>query len=240
MTNVISIVWFLIILSVIVICHEGGHFLLARLHGIRVKEFAVGMGPTILHFKKGETVYSLKLLPLGGACIFDGEDGIGEDGKDDEHSFNNANVWHRISTVLAGPVFNFILAMLFAVIIVANCGSDLPVISGLTEGRPAENSGLCAGDSIIEINGEKIHIWRDISLISILNTGEPLKVKYKRDDRVFETTIVPAYEASENRYYIGIEGGITYIEFKGLNLVGRECPGRVGAQDDEVGLITLA
>lgn len=216
-----TFIWFLIILSVIVISHEFGHFLLARVHGIRVVEFDVGMGPTIASFTKGETKFALKCLPLGGACIFDGEDVIGkpdEEKEPDEHSFRSANVWHRISTVFAGPFFNFILAMLFAMIIVANVGSDLPTIQGITEGRAAADCGLLPGDTIVSINGERINLWRDITLISYLNAGEGMEIVYSREGQKYSTMLYPTYSEEDARYYIGIEGGTDFLEVKGLNL----------------------
>ena len=119
MTGFISIILFVIIFSTIVVTHEFGHFILAKANSIRVLEFSLGVGPTICGFTKGETKYSLKLLPFGGACMFDGEDGLNmEDGKaPDEGSFLAANVWARISSVAAGPIFNFILAFLFSLIV---------------------------------------------------------------------------------------------------------------------------
>ncbi|NLL76251.1 MAG: RIP metalloprotease RseP, partial [Clostridiales bacterium] len=88
---IITIILFLLIFGVIVISHELGHFLLAKKNGIRVVEFAVGMGPTLFHFQKGETIYSVKILPIGGACIYDGEDGLkSKDGEIDEGSFLSA------------------------------------------------------------------------------------------------------------------------------------------------------
>lgn len=103
-----TIILFLIIFGIVVISHEFGHFLIGKRNGIRVVEFAVGMGPTLFSFQKGETKYSLKLLPIGGACMFDGEDGVmTENGEADEHSFLKANVWARIATVFAGPFLIF-------------------------------------------------------------------------------------------------------------------------------------
>lgn len=237
-----TLLWFLIILSVVVISHEFGHFIVARMNGIRVIEFDVGMGPTLFHFTRKGTRFCLKALPLGGACVFDGmeidteaiknakkddggeneeeivEDVITKVGGKTEKSFREASVWSRIATVLAGPCFNFILGMIFAIIIVSFCGSDLPVISGLTEGRPAATSGLSVGDTITKINGESVHIWRDITLISILNSGEELTVEYLHDGNKQVTNITPAYSDADNRYYIGIEGGNQYIQCKGFSL----------------------
>lgn len=223
----ISFIWFIIILSVIVISHEFGHYLIARKNGIHVVEFDVGMGPTLFHFSKKGTKFAVKLLPFGGACVFEGMDGSGlvggkeTDSPDSEKlgkPFNDANVWARIATVFAGPMFNFILAMIFSIVIVGFCGTDLPVIQGITEGRAAETAGLMVGDQITKINGERINLWRDISLISILNDGETLTIEYKRDGQKYKTQLVPTYVEEDNRYYIGIEGGTTYVKAKGLNI----------------------
>ena len=117
-----TIILFILIFGVVVISHELGHFLLAKANGIHVVEFAVGMGPTLLGFTKGDTKYSLKLFPIGGACMFEGEDGLAvKEGEESKGAFPNAPVWGRISTVLAGPVFNFILAFLISLIMVRFC-----------------------------------------------------------------------------------------------------------------------
>ena len=123
-----TIIYFVLIFGLVVVAHEFGHFLLAKANGIHVVEFAVGMGPKLLHFKKGETEYCLRLLPIGGACMFENEDELGgSNGRTyEEGSFPAANVWARISTVVAGPLFNFILGFLLALIIVWFSGSDRP------------------------------------------------------------------------------------------------------------------
>ena len=97
----------------IVFFHELGHFLLAKANHIRVNEFSIGFGPKLIHFKKGETEYCLKLIPFGGSCMMEGE----MEDSDDENSFNNASVWSRIAVVLAGPIFNLLLAYLLMVIL---------------------------------------------------------------------------------------------------------------------------
>ena len=95
----------IIVFSLLILFHELGHFSLAKLNGIRVNEFSLGLGPTIVGFTKGETKYSLKLLPFGGACMMEGED----ENSDDDRAFNKKGVWARISVVAAGPIFNFII-----------------------------------------------------------------------------------------------------------------------------------
>ena len=106
----VKLLLFFFIFGVVVLSHEFGHFLLARANRIHVVEFAIGMGPTLLSFQKKDTKYSLKLFPIGGACMFEGEDGLNmQEGEVGEGSFLHANVWSRISTVFAGPLFNLIL-----------------------------------------------------------------------------------------------------------------------------------
>ena len=172
----LSILWtiisFIIIFSVIVICHEGGHFLIARLNGIRVIEFTVGLGPKILHFKKGGTEFSLRALPFGGACIFENPDELDEEEAEKEEeekltkdieidkrnkSFAEANVFSRIATVFAGPIFNIILAYFLGLIVVFFCGEVGTKVDVVTPGYPAEEAGIKAGDEIIKINGERVY-----------------------------------------------------------------------------------
>ncbi len=221
LTVFMTILFFVIIFSIIVISHEFGHFLLAKANGIRVIEFAVGMGPTLLAFHKGETKYSLKLLPFGGACMFDGEDGLGlEEGATPEPgSFLAANVWSRISCVIAGPLFNFILAFLFSMIVVGFCGTDLPILEEIATGQAAEEAGLKTGDIIKEIDGENIHLYRELSLISMLNRGENMEIVYERDGKEYETTVQPRYDEVAGRYYMGITGRGTYLECRGVKLL---------------------
>lgn len=220
MNTVISILIFLVMFTVVVVAHEFGHFIIAKANGIHVVEFSVGMGPTLLHFTKGDTKYCLKLLPIGGACMFEGEDGVAEEaGEPSEGSFLKAKVWSRIATVFAGPLFNFILAFIMALIVVGFCGSDKPVIQMLTEGYPAQEAGMQVGDTITKINNENIHIYRQISLISALNSGDTMTVRYERDGKEYQTEITPVYDEASDRYYIGFNGLGERIDCKGFNLV---------------------
>ena len=134
----------ILILSAVIIFHELGHFLLAKANHIIVTEFAIGMGPKLLSFTKGDTTYALKLLPFGGSCSMLGED---ED-ESQEGSFNNASVWRRMSVIAAGPVFNFILAFLVAVVVISVVGADPARVTEVTEQSPAAEAGLQPGDII--------------------------------------------------------------------------------------------
>lgn len=197
--SILSIIIAIILFSIIIIFHELGHFWLAKINGIRVNEFCLGLGPTIVGFTKGETKYSIKLLPFGGACVMEGED----DASTDERAFNNKSVWARISVVFAGPIFNFIMALLFAFIIIISIGYDKPTLSGVKEGYAAEEAGFKADDTIVRINKTNIHFYREISLYSLLHEGESVDVTYIRDGEKYTTTLKPKFDEATNRYLYG-------------------------------------
>ncbi|MCR5784100.1 MAG: RIP metalloprotease RseP [Eubacterium sp.] len=197
-----SIVIAIIIFSVIIIIHEAGHCIFAKKSRIRVEEFSVGLGPTIIGKTIGETKYSIKLLPFGGACLMTGEDGE----SDDPRAFGNASLLGRILTVFAGPFFNFILAFVLAMILIGAAGYDDPVVS-VTEGGAAEEAGLLDGDEIIKINNNTILVYREIASYSVLHPNkmdEELTVTYKRDGEVYTTTLTPIYSEEDGKYMIGV------------------------------------
>ena len=192
-------IWAVLVFGAVVFIHELGHFLLAKLNGIRVDEFAMGMGPKLVGFKRGETTYCIRLLPIGGACM------MGEDDATDtsEGSFNSKSVWARISVVAAGAVFNFLLAFIFATIIVSYAGYDEPVISGVIEGYSAEAEGMQEGDLITHLDGKKIYLWREITYHNLFHPGETIEVTYERDGKSYDVTIVPKQDENGN-YLMGI------------------------------------
>ena len=221
-----TIILFIIVFGLVVISHELGHFLIGRKNGIRVVEFSVGMGPTLFSFVKHGTKYSLKLLPLGGACMFEGEDGVerekGQDGGNmdspDGIAFTEAGVWARIATVFAGPFFNFILAFVIAVILSAFSGADLPTVGTVTEGSAAAEAGLQTGDVIKKIGREPIHFYREVSMISALNQGEKMEITYLRNGERAVTTLYPKYDENDGRYYMGITSGGEYLQCNPLQV----------------------
>ena len=168
----ISIIISIIVLSIIVIIHEFGHFIVAKKSGILVEEFAVGMGPMIASKQIGETIYSLRAFPIGGFCRMMGEDSTGEIA---ERSFSEKSVWARIAVVFAGPFMNFILAMLLILCITLTTGIVKPEISALSEGYPAKEAGLQVGDVITKINQKGVYIYDDFQLIMAENKGEMVK-----------------------------------------------------------------
>ncbi|MDO4267688.1 MAG: site-2 protease family protein [Eubacteriales bacterium] len=209
----LSIIVALLLFGFIVLVHEFGHFLLAKLNGIGVVEFSMGMGPRLCSVVRGETRYSIKALPFGGSCAMVGED------QDDPNpkAFNNKPVLARIAVIAAGPVFNFILAFLFAIVIVSIAGHDQPVLTGVTEGSPAQEAGLMAGDKITRINGRKVSAYRDVQLYLLSHPGDSVTLRYERpaggswensgaaEKRTAELT--PVYDEQYQAYMLGVQFG---------------------------------
>lgn len=131
--------------------------------------------------------------------MMEGEDESSTDTK----AFNNKSVWARISVVFAGPFFNFLLAFLFAVVLLACVGYDKPVISDVMEGYSAEEAGMQAGDVILKMNGTKIHFYREVSLYSTFHAGESVKILYERNGEKCATTLEPTYDEESGRYLYG-------------------------------------
>ena len=198
LSKLLNILVAIIIFSVIVVFHELGHFLLAKKNGIEVTEFSLGMGPRLLSTVKGNTRYSLKLFPIGGSCMMVGEAGE-EDGPG---SFGHASVWGRISVVAAGPIFNFILAFVFALVITSVMGYDPPKVLSVEENSPAEEAGLQVGDIITSFQGKPISIGRDISLYESLYgmQQDQIKMTVKRDGKKIDLNFKAA---SEKKYMLG-------------------------------------
>lgn len=144
----------------VIFIHELGHFLAAKRSGVRVNEFAMGMGPKLFGFTRGDTTYCLRLLPIGGACVMEGED---ED-SDDEHSFLRAKVWKRIIIIIAGAVMNLALGyvILFG-ITVAEPEILTCTVAGTRAGSAAEAAGLMAGDKIIAVAGRRVSVIDDLN-----------------------------------------------------------------------------
>lgn len=157
----------ILIFAVIIFIHECGHFAAAKLCKVRVNEFALGMGPTLFHFEKGETRYALRLFPIGGFVSMEGEDG----GSGDPRAFCNQKVWKRILIVCAGAFMNLVLG--FIVVLLMTIPSDrLPsmTVAQFYENASTEATGLQAGDEILRVNGRSI--WVDSDLIYTLSTDE--------------------------------------------------------------------
>ncbi len=207
-----NIILIILVFGIIVFFHEFGHFIVAKLNKITVSEFSIGMGPAIFSFGKGETKYFLRLLPLGGYCLMLGED---ED-SDDENAFSNKSVFVRFLVIAAGPVFNFILAFLFSMILKNYIGCDPAYLDDVVPHSPAYEAGIEAGDKILEVDGSKIYTYRELTLYREVNGHKnPITLKLERPDgEIYEVYVTPALD-SDGVYRIGIQG-TGYVECKGI------------------------
>jgi len=170
--------------GILIAVHETGHFSVSKLFNIKVNEFSIGMGPTILHREKGETTYSIRALPIGGFCAIEGEDGSSEDPR----AFTKKPMWQRICVLLAGSAANFLTGFLIALCLyLGYCASGdymVPTarLSGFMEGCPYESSeGLQTGDRILSVDGWRVNSTRDFSLFMSLSNGETVDLVLKRE-----------------------------------------------------------
>lgn len=190
-----NIILALLILSIIVLIHELGHFLLAKKNGITVTEFSIGMGPRIASFVRNGTRYSLKVLPIGGSCMMLGEDEVAED----EGAFNKKSPGARFSVIFAGAFFNFIFAFILAIVYVGFAGVDKPYITEVAEDGPAYGL-LQESDLITEIDGSAIHFSREVYFYFAFNeiTDKPIDFTVIRDGKKQTVTVTPLV-----KYYLG-------------------------------------
>lgn len=153
----------ILIFGVLVIVHELGHFLAAKACGVRVNEFSVGMGPQLLHTVRGETEYSLRLLPLGGFCAMAGED----DDCDDADSIYRQSAWKQFIIFVAGAAMNFLIGFLIILALYSGAKGFLTAdIMALEPDFPQQGEdGILLGDTIYAINGERVYLRSDVSLI---------------------------------------------------------------------------
>ncbi|WP_049691287.1 RIP metalloprotease RseP [Anaerococcus jeddahensis] len=188
---ILSIIMFLFLILI----HEFGHFIIAKKSGIKVNEFAIGMGPKIFSKQKGETLYSVNLFPIGGYCAMEGED----DESDDERSFDKAPAYKRFLTILAGPLTNLIFAAILFAIVSFNTGKPSTKIGGFTDNSPIKSQGLKINDQITEISGEKINEFSDISkslekFYKNHDKNEEISLKVKRNDKEIERNVKVKFE----------------------------------------------
>lgn len=182
----------------VITLHELGHFSVAKLVGIKVNEFSIGMGPNIYNKTKGDTKYSLRALPIGGYVAMEGE----EEDSNDPNSFNNAPLLSRIAVVVAGAFMNFILAILAFTLAFTIIGVTTTTIDEIVENSPAMIAGISVGDKIVEIDNKKINNWDDISTAINNSTAEEITVKVERGENTEEFNLTPKVE--EGRKVIGI------------------------------------
>ncbi len=191
----------LLLLSVLVFLHEGGHFLVARLNKITVNEFSIGMGPMIFSYqsKKSGIKYSIRALPIGGFVSMAGEDEASED----PNAFCNKNVWSRISTVLAGPVTNVIVGFLGMLVLVTLTGPATNIVAAFLDDATSINYGLQIDDKIVAVEGVKTHTGNEVVYEITYQGDKPLDLTVIRNGEklVIEDVVFPTVE--ENGVTLG-------------------------------------
>ena len=172
----------ILVFGVLIAVHELGHFMAAKACGVRVNEFSIGMGPALWKKQKGETQYSLRLFPVGGFCAMEGE----EEDSDDPTALNNQGFWAKLLIFAAGVAMNFIAGLLIILVLYADAQAFyVPVVAGFADGCPLESAdGLQEGDRLLRIDGEKVYVYSDISLLMGLNKTGAFDLQIERNGEV--------------------------------------------------------
>lgn len=224
-----TIVFAVLLFSILIFVHELGHFLAAKAFGVRVNEFAMFMGPALLKWGKGETRYSIRCIPIGGYCAMEGEDVD----TDDPRSFQKAAWWKRLIILVAGSAMNFVAGFLILAVVFAPAKQFVvPVIDSAEAGATViRQDGLQVGDEILEVDGEKIYVQSDFSMFLALNPGDTHDLVVRRngeklvfDDYLMEKHLFPGEETERYGITFGVEDAtfgnkLKYTWYSGLNVV---------------------
>ncbi len=193
-----SIILSLIIFCLLITVHELGHYVAARKCGVGVKEFAIGMGPAIFKRERNGIIYSLRIIPMGGYCLMEGEDA--ESDKSD--AFGNRPIWARFIVLVSGALMNILMCfVIFAVIMCFTDTIHLPVVDALVPDAPAQVAGIQPGDTITHIGKTRINIQKDAILALAQNRDKPTTVTVKRGDERLTFDVTPMLRG--NTYIIG-------------------------------------
>ncbi|WP_123054053.1 M50 family metallopeptidase [Clostridium sp. JN-1] len=190
----------IIAFGLLILIHELGHFTLAKLNGVKVEEFAIGMGPQLFKINGKETLYSIRILPIGGYVKMLGE----ESGSSDPRSFNNKNPWRKLSIVIAGPIMNLLLGVVLFAIIASARGYVSSTIDKVAPNQPAAVMGLKSGDKIVKVNNSKVSLGDDFVTEMYTGGDKPANITYIRDNKVQTVKVTPIKDNSQNRYIVGI------------------------------------
>lgn len=185
---------------IVVLFHEFGHFIVAKISGIKVHEFAIGMGPKLFKINKGETDYTLRLFPIGGYVKMEGEDEYSNDAR----SFSRKSIKVRMAVIAAGAIMNFILAIIVFSIYSFYIGVPTTTIDSVSVELPAYEAGLREGDIITLIDNYQISNWEDIKKAISKSDGEDINITVLRNGKEQYFSIKPIIDNDENRLIIGI------------------------------------
>lgn len=195
-----TIIYAILIFCLLIFVHEFGHFIAAKACGVKVNEFAIGMGPAFFKKQKGETQYSLRIFPIGGFCAMEGED---ED-SEDERAFNNKPAWQRACVLAVGPFMNLLTAMLLLVVIATWAGQPTTTINKVIDGSPAYEAGLQKGDEILGIDGKKIDEWNDLLTVVGQTKNDTVSFELDRDGKKMTIQSRVEYDEQAQRNKVGV------------------------------------
>lgn len=201
------------VFGLLVLVHEFGHFITAKMTGMRVDEFAIGFGPKLLSRRHGETVYSLRAIPLGGFNDIAGMDPDNNTAGD--RGYCEKPVLSRMVVILSGAAMNFVLPILLFFTIFATLGvgkpSTEPIIGDVIPGMSAEAVGLRAGDMILSVDGQTVTTWQDFTdKLKNVSAGQDIRLEYKRGEQVGTVTVTPKYLEQEKRALVGVQSSVVY------------------------------
>ena len=186
MTGILSIVAAILAVSLLIIIHECGHYFAARAAGMRVERFSFGFGPVLLSFRRGDTLFAISAVPIGGYVAVAGAGAAAEVDPADDGAYANKPAWKRFVFVLAGPVMNWVAAVLVAWVLLASFGLGVPDPSArvgqLLPGMPAEAAGLQSGDRITAVGGVPVSTWDDLVTQIRRHSGEPVPFAVTRGE----------------------------------------------------------
>lgn len=200
-----SVLYTIIIICVLVLVHEFGHFIVAKKSGVLVDEFSLGMGPKLLGWQGAETAYSVRLLPIGGYVKMTGED---ED-SDNPRAFCNKSVWVRMAVTFAGPLMNLLIAVVFFLVAFMYFGTPATdgLIGTVAENSPAAAAGLQSGDVITALDDSPVGGWTDVTeFMATVAPGEAVRVSYLRDGEQLSAELITM--DTEGRAVLGVTQGI--------------------------------
>lgn len=192
-----TIIYAILMFCVLIFVHELGHFIAAKATGVKVNEFALGMGPAIWKKQKGDTLYALRAIPIGGYCAMEGED---EDSEDDR-AFNNKSPWQKMLIVVAGAAMNLLLCLLILTVMAFIAGTGTPTVEKVAKGQPAYEAGIRPGDRMTEIDDTKIESWEQIPEV-IEGAKDKVHITIERGEQTLSMD-VPLIKAEDGRNIIG-------------------------------------
>lgn len=207
-----TVVLAILALGILIIVHEGGHYLVAKWSGMRVDRFSIGFGPQIASFKRGETQFQIALIPLGGfvqiAGLNPGDDTITDD---DPRHYMNRPVWQRLLTIFAGPATNYIFAVIAMTASFLAWGlptlNNKPVIGDAVPGQPAQLAGLQPEDEIVAINGKAVTSVSDVAPMVNASGGNKLNIDILRDGKPLSFAVTPVKDGEVFRIGVALGGG---------------------------------